>query len=111
MIAQVWATVVVGLLATAGVLATLWQRQLSEATDRRHRTEVEARAEWWRRYEFAVGAALSTDLTERDFGVAILDSLTSSPLVTASEAGIIAATSVTVEPTEESSPGGGGEDG
>ncbi|ALG86290.1 hypothetical protein [Gordonia phthalatica] len=54
MTAQTWVALVVGLLATAGVVGTLWQRQRSEATDRFHRLQHEARVEWWKRYQWAV---------------------------------------------------------
>lgn len=60
--AQNWVTLVVGLLAASGVIGTLWQRQRSEATDRRLRLEYEARAEWWRRFEWAADKSVSGDI-------------------------------------------------
>ncbi|SDQ58080.1 hypothetical protein SAMN04489765_0971 [Tsukamurella pulmonis] len=46
------ATLVVGLVGIAGVLATLGQRSWSEAKDRAHRTRHDERTEWWRRYQW-----------------------------------------------------------
>lgn len=91
MTAQVWVTLVVGMFASAGVVGTLWQRQKSEAEDRALRREQDARAEWWRRYLWAVERAESDDPNVRSRGLVLLDVLAGSPLATASEADVLAA--------------------
>ncbi|MFT3662669.1 MAG: hypothetical protein QM809_15205 [Gordonia sp. (in: high G+C Gram-positive bacteria)] len=101
--AQQWVTSTVGLAATFGVIATLWQRQRSEHLDRRERAservrlreqqarhdEQQARAEWWRRWEWAVELASADDPAREGAGAATMEALADSPLITASELGIL----------------------
>lgn len=94
--AQQWVTLTVGLVATFGVLATLWQRQRSEHLDRRERAgqqaradEQSARAEWWRRWQWAVELAVSGDAAREAVGVETLAALVRSPLVTVSESDMV----------------------
>ncbi|WP_440713609.1 hypothetical protein [Gordonia sp. FQ] len=90
--AQVWVTLILGVSATAGVLATLWQRQRSEERDRAQRAEYDSRSEWWKRYEWAVEQAYGTDDRGRQFmGLDVLGELIRSPLATRSEWGLIRA--------------------
>ncbi|WP_440713236.1 hypothetical protein [Gordonia sp. FQ] len=89
--AQQWVTLVVGLTAGFGVIATLWQRQRSEHHDRRERAEQQARAEWWKRWQWAIELALADEPSHQQVGMETLDSLTRSPLVTASEIDIVVA--------------------
>jgi hypothetical protein len=88
-VVQAWVTLAVGVLASAGVIGTLWQRDRSEAQDRRIRLEYEARVEWWRRFQWAAEQSASPDDAAQRLGMAIMDALTDSPLVTASESGIL----------------------
>ena len=102
MTAQVWVTLVVGVLASVGVVGTLWQRQMSETIDRRLRREWDARAEWWRRYMWAVERAESDDPDVQARGYVMLDVLAGSPLLTPSELDILVAMSrLHPRPTEE----------
>lgn len=94
--AQQWVTLVVGLAATIGVVATLWQRQRSEHLDRvdrrwdrRREDEQQSRSEWWRRWEWAVELALSRDSAREATGIETLEALVLSPLLTPSEFDII----------------------
>ncbi|GEE01612.1 hypothetical protein nbrc107696_20580 [Gordonia spumicola] len=89
---QAWVTLVVGVLASIGVVGTLLQRQRSEAADRMHRDRFDARAEWWRRFQWAAEQAHEGDDASSELGFAVLEALTESPLVTSSEIGILAAT-------------------
>ncbi|MEZ5211844.1 hypothetical protein MYK68_08665 [Gordonia sp. PP30] len=88
--AQVWVTLILGVSATAGVLATLWQRQRSEERDRAQRAEYDSRSEWWKRYEWAVEQAYATDDRGRQLlGLDVLTELLDSSLATRSEWGVI----------------------
>lgn len=94
---QLLVPLTVGLLATAGVIATLWQRQRSEQVDRRHRLEYEARVEWWRRFAWAADKTVSEDEDARLLGVSIVSALAESPLLTESERGIVEAVTLEIE--------------
>ncbi|MFT3662668.1 MAG: hypothetical protein QM809_15200 [Gordonia sp. (in: high G+C Gram-positive bacteria)] len=94
--AQQWVTLTVGLVASIGVIATLWQRQRSEhldrvelRRDRARRDEYEARSEWWRRWQWAVEMALADDDARERTGIETLDALVMSSLVTGSELDIV----------------------
>lgn len=89
MAAQAWVALVLGLLTSAGVIGTLWQRQHSERVDREHRLEIESRAEWWRRFQWAAEQSISLNGEGRLLGMTIVQSLTTSPLLTGSERGIV----------------------
>ncbi|UQE74925.1 hypothetical protein MYK68_19895 [Gordonia sp. PP30] len=89
MAAQAWVALVLGLLTSAGVIGTLWQRQHSERVDREHRLEIESWAEWWRRFQWAAEQSISLNGEGRLLGMTIVQSLTTSPLLTGSERGIV----------------------
>lgn len=89
--AQVWVNLLVGLLASVGLVGTLWQRQLSEHRDRIQRLEQDARIEWWRRFQWAAEQTTQEDRTAQSMGWALIESLVESPLLTASETGIVVA--------------------
>lgn len=91
MTAQVWVNLLVGLLASVGLVGTLWQRQLSEHRDRIQRLEQDARIEWWRRFQWAAEQTTQEDRTAQSMGWALIESLVESPLLTASETGIVVA--------------------
>ncbi|MFW0793781.1 hypothetical protein AAFP30_08220 [Gordonia sp. CPCC 205515] len=72
--AQAWATLVVGVVATVGVIVTILQRNRSEN-----------RSEWWRRFQWALDATHSDVPQRRDDGWAVIAELMRSPLMTPSE--------------------------
>lgn len=86
------ATLVVGLVGIAGVLATLIQRSWSEAQDRAHKTRHDQRTEWWRRYQWAAEQVNQQD-NERaeEFGRAVISALTDEATITDSERAILRA--------------------
>ncbi|WP_440712385.1 hypothetical protein [Gordonia sp. FQ] len=89
MAAQAWVALVLGLLTSAGVIGTLWQRQHSERVDREHRLEIESRAEWWRRFQWAAELTISEGTEGRRMGLSVVHVLATSPLLTDSERGIV----------------------
>lgn len=93
MLTAPWATLIVGLIGIAGVLATLWQRSRSEEKDRAHRAMHDGRTEWWRRYQWAAEQANQAENIEaQEFGKAVLSALTDeTDTITASELSILRA--------------------
>lgn len=73
--AQAWVTLVVGGLATLGVLIT-W----------RQKNNADRRAEWWRRVSWAFDHALSDDPAEAEFGWLIVNNLAGSRFATKEDA-------------------------
>ncbi|KXO99190.1 hypothetical protein [Tsukamurella pseudospumae] len=69
--AQAWVTLIVGLVAAIGVVAT-W----------RQKVEADRRAEWWRRVSWAFDHVLSGDDQRVTFGWTILIRLRESRLAT-----------------------------
>lgn len=86
-----WTPIVVGVVALAGVLATLWQRQKSEQEDRAHRLQHDARTEWWRRYQWAAEQISQHDnRTAQTNGYAVISALSDDEsLITGSERAIL----------------------
>lgn len=104
------ASLIVGILAVVGVLATLWQRQRSEQKDRAHRIRNDDRAEWWKRCQWAIEQATNPPTDEANrIGFAVLTSLSRSPLVGDSERDIIRAVAILGpgEDTEDEDTEGG----
>lgn len=108
------ATLVVGLVGIAGVLATLGQRSWSEAKDRAHRTRHDERTEWWRRYQWAAEQVNQRDnIAAQDFGRAVMYAVADEPALTASELAILQAVAERA-PVDENeagpTPSGGGDE-
>lgn len=77
------------LFTLVGVFATVWQKEQSEARDRQARLAFENRAEWWRRWELALGLARSEVQADRVVAAGTIRALAMSPLITESELGMI----------------------
>ncbi|WP_244438340.1 hypothetical protein [Mycolicibacterium septicum] len=69
--AQAWVTLIVGLIATVGVLVT-WQQK----------NTADRRSEWWRRTTWAFERTFSGDEEQRRLGWSLLLVLVTSKLVT-----------------------------
>ena len=78
--AQAWVTLVVGLIATAGVLAT-WQQK----------NTADRRSEWWRRVTWAFERTFSTDDAQATLGWKVLNTLLQSKLATRGDSDIVQA--------------------
>ncbi|MFT4087711.1 MAG: hypothetical protein QM658_11285 [Gordonia sp. (in: high G+C Gram-positive bacteria)] len=76
---QPWVTLVVGLVAAFGVIATLFQK---------HRADN--RREWWARFAWAIDATYSTNPHQRRDGWRVITILAQSNLITKSERPLIA---------------------
>lgn len=76
--AQAWVTVIVGLVATGGVLVTWWQKNTADR-----------RSEWWRRVTWAFERTFSSDDTEAALGWKMLDTLLQSKLATRGDSDIV----------------------
>jgi hypothetical protein len=75
--AQAWVTLIVGAVATVGVLVT-WQQK----------NTADSRSEWWRRTTWAFERSLSDDTGEARLGWSVLDALLESKLVTKSDVSV-----------------------
>lgn len=91
MTSQTWVQLIVGLVASLGIVGTLWQRQHSERVDRVLRLDQEARVEWWRRFQWAAEQSTLDNFEARIQGLMIIEALADSPLLTSSERGIVEA--------------------
>ncbi|SIS23082.1 hypothetical protein [Williamsia sterculiae] len=69
--AQAWVTLVVGVVAAVGVIATWWQKN-----------HADRRAEWWRRLSWAFDNALDEDPAKSSFGWLMVEHLGRSQLAT-----------------------------
>lgn len=78
--AQAWVTLIVGLIAIAGVLIT-W----------RQKNTADRRSEWWRRTTWALERTFSGDEDQRRLGWSLLLALATSKLVTKGESDILQA--------------------
>jgi hypothetical protein len=76
--AQAWVTLIVGLVATVGVLVTWHQKNTADR-----------RTEWWRRTTWAFDRSLSDNYVEAQLGWNLLDALVESTLVTNSDASVV----------------------
>lgn len=92
--AAMWGVVTGYLVTAAGLVATLWQKQVAETRDRRERAVLDARSTWWSRFEWAVGLLRSDSLVSQGIGMKVINSLLRSPLATDSEWGLIEALAV-----------------
>lgn len=73
--AQAWVTLVVGVVATGGVLLS-WRQKF----------DSDRRAEWWRRISWSFDHVLSGDAEREAFGWVVLDHLAKSTLATKDDA-------------------------
>jgi hypothetical protein len=78
MSAQAWVTLVVGIVATVGVLVT-W----------RQKNDADRRSEWWRRTTWAVERSVGSDDVEAELGWKLLGALVVPRLVTKSDFGVL----------------------
>lgn len=76
--AQAWVTLIVGLIAIAGVLIT-W----------RQKNTADRRSEWWRRLAWAYERAFSDDPAEQELGWELINVLVASPLATKDDSDIV----------------------
>jgi hypothetical protein len=76
--AQAWVTLIVGLVATVGVLVT-W----------RQKNTADRRSEWWRRTTSAFEQSLSDNNMEARLGWKVLVALLRSKLVTNSDSEVV----------------------
>ncbi|MFV8233950.1 hypothetical protein [Mycolicibacterium fortuitum] len=76
--AQAWVTLVVGLIATVGVLAT-W----------RQKNTADRRSEWWRRLAWAYERAFGDDPAEQELGWELINVLVASQLATSDDSDIV----------------------
>ncbi|KMO69818.1 hypothetical protein [Mycolicibacterium chlorophenolicum] len=92
--AQAWVTLIVGLIATVGVLVT-W----------RQKNTADRRSEWWRRTTWALELTFSDAQEQRRLGWSLLLALAASKLVTKGDSDILQAIA------EHVAMEGGGDDG
>ncbi|GAB4995172.1 hypothetical protein MAHJHV58_46410 [Mycobacterium avium subsp. hominissuis] len=78
--AQAWVTLIVGLIATVGVLVT-WQQK----------NNADRRSEWWRRTTWAFERTFSGDQEQRRLGWSMLFVLVGSKLVTKGDSAFVQA--------------------
>lgn len=78
--AQAWITLIVGLVATVGVIATL-----------RQRTRADNRREWWSRFQWAMDATYSEHPQQRIDGWRVIAVLAAGDLLTSEEEAYIRA--------------------
>ncbi len=76
--AQAWVTLVVGIVATVGVLVT-W----------RQKNDADRRSEWWRRTAWAFERSFSDNDLEAGLGWKVLRTLDGSKLVTRSDSAVL----------------------
>ena len=76
--AQAWVTLIVGLIAIAGVLIT-W----------RQKNTADRRSEWWRRLAWAYERVFSDDPAEQELGWELINVLVASPLATKNDSDIV----------------------
>ncbi|WP_308014206.1 MULTISPECIES: hypothetical protein [unclassified Rhodococcus (in: high G+C Gram-positive bacteria)] len=76
--AQAWVTLVIGLIATIGVIVT-WQQKNS----------ADRRSEWWRRTTWAFERTFSDSDVEAELGWRVLETLVGSKLVTRSDSDLV----------------------
>ena len=76
--AQAWVTLIIGLVATVGVLIT-W----------RQKNTADRRSEWWRRTTWAFERTFSTEDTQAELGWKVLDTLVRSKLATRDDSDIV----------------------
>jgi hypothetical protein len=76
--AQAWVTLIVGGLATVGVLVT-WQQK----------NRADRRSEWWRRATWALERTFNEDVRQATLGWAMLAKLVESPLATKDDSDIV----------------------
>lgn len=101
--AQAWVTLIVGGLATIGVIVT-WQQK----------NRADRRSEWWRRTTWAFERTFSTDDVQARVGWNMLAVLSGSKLATTDDSDflqVIAEHVVIAELGEEDSSGGSEESG
>lgn len=89
--AQAWVTLVVGVLATLGVVGTLLQRNRSENRDA-----------WWSRFEWALESTYSENASRRQDGWRVLGVLAESTLATRTEEDLILSLCAHLLGTEDS---------
>lgn len=78
--AQAWVTLIIGLVATIGVLIT-WQQK----------NTADRRSEWWRRTSWALDLTFSEAQEKRRLGWSLLLALAASKLVTKGDSDILQA--------------------
>lgn len=78
--AQAWVTLIVGLIATIGVLVT-WQQK----------NTADRRSEWWRRTAWALELTFSSSQEQRRLGWSLLLALAGSRLVTKGDSDVLQA--------------------
>lgn len=78
--AQAWVTLIVGLVATVGVLVT-WQQK----------NTADRRSEWWRRTSWALDLTFSDAQEKRQLGWSLLLALAGSKLVTKGDSDVMQA--------------------
>jgi hypothetical protein len=76
--AQAWVTVVVGVIATVGVIVT-W----------RQKNDADRRSEWWRRTAWAFERTLSDEPIEAELGWKVLGTLVDSRLATKADSDVV----------------------
>ncbi|MCA2241160.1 MULTISPECIES: hypothetical protein [Mycobacterium] len=76
--AQAWVTLIVGGLATIGVIVT-WQQK----------NQADRRSEWWRRTQWAFERTFTTEYDEAVVGWKMLSKLAASKLATKDDSEII----------------------
>lgn len=76
--AQAWVTLIVGLVATLGVVVT-W----------RQKNDADRRSEWWRRTAWAFERSLSDNATEAELGWKVLGTLVESKLATKADSDVV----------------------
>jgi hypothetical protein len=76
--AQAWVTLIVGSIATVGVVAT-WQQK----------NRADKRSEWWRRTQWAYERIFTTDYDQAELGWKMLSALVGSRLATNDDSEIV----------------------
>lgn len=76
--AQAWVTLVVGSLASIGVIVT-WQQK----------NQADRRSEWWRRTQWAFERTFNEDNVQAELGWKMLNALVSSRLATSDDSDIV----------------------
>jgi hypothetical protein len=87
---QAWVTLIVGSIATIGVVVT-WQQK----------NRADKRSEWWRRTQWAFERTFTTDYDQAELGWKLLSALVSSRLATKDDSEIV---QVIAEPAALSGP-------
>lgn len=76
--AQAWVTLIVGSVATLGVIVT-WQQK----------NRADKRSEWWRRTQWAFERTFTTDYDQAELGWKMLSRLVGSRLATRDDSEIV----------------------